>query len=137
MRKSLWILPLAVLLIPCGLWAAEETTISPIDSTCPVVDVLDPAFEPVETAGKSCGPTTCDKGERCCNAECGICAPAGGPCPLIGCPLQADDTELLWTAGRPCGPTTCAAGQVCCNESCGICTPPGGVCTQQECPPQS
>lgn len=70
-----------VVLIPASAQAAEAAP------QAPVLDLAELLAnpEPVEMAGKQCGPVTCAQGERCCNAECGICAPAGGPCPLIGC----------------------------------------------------
>jgi hypothetical protein len=35
--------------------------------------------------GVTCGRNTCPAGQFCCNASCGICAPAGGACIQIAC----------------------------------------------------
>ncbi|HEX7669676.1 MAG TPA: hypothetical protein VF395_08845 [Polyangiaceae bacterium] len=75
--------------------------------------------------GIACGKNTCAKGEYCCNASCGMCAPMGAACIQIACD----------PAPVPCGTNTCASGEVCCNESCGICAAPGGGCTTQFCVP--
>jgi hypothetical protein len=97
-----------------------------------------PAGSPA-TAGKgsdpdrSCGSATCDTGEVCCNASCGICTKPGQGCTKQFCVDDDAGVDAGGTKGESCGPSTCAAGQVCCNESCGICTKPGGVCTQQFC----
>lgn len=72
----------------------------------------------------SCGLSTCEAGEVCCNASCGICTPPDGFCTQQIC----DPADL-----EPCGDAVCPLGEVCCNASCGICTPPGMACTQQAC----
>jgi hypothetical protein len=38
-----------------------------------------------KSKGEACGSRTCGAGEYCCNASCGICAPAGGACIQIAC----------------------------------------------------
>lgn len=35
--------------------------------------------------GVTCGDTTCDTGQVCCNASCGICTPPDGACIQIAC----------------------------------------------------
>lgn len=72
----------------------------------------DPEEEPVK-----CGKNTCDKGEVCCNENCGICAKPDGPCPLIECLPEEPEPEPE-PEGEKCGDNTCPAGEVCCNESC-------------------
>jgi hypothetical protein len=78
-----------------------------------------------------CGPSTCARGETCCNESCGICTEPGEGCTKQLClPEDAGAPE-----GESCGRVTCDPGQVCCNESCGICTEPDGFCTEQFCGP--
>jgi hypothetical protein len=77
--------------------------------------------------GVKCGPSTCAKGEVCCNESCGYCTAPGESCTEEFCGGVP--------GGEECGNVTCDAGQVCCNASCGICTEPGGFCTQQACEP--
>jgi len=38
-----------------------------------------------EVGGEVCGNNVCGAGYYCCNASCGICAPAGGACIQIAC----------------------------------------------------
>ncbi len=40
-------------------------------------------------AAVRCGNNTCGAGEFCCNASCGICAPAGGACIQLFCEPDA------------------------------------------------
>jgi hypothetical protein len=36
-------------------------------------------------AGVACGKRSCDVGQKCCSASCGICGSAAGACPAIAC----------------------------------------------------
>lgn len=77
--------------------------------------------------GPACGPITCKKGEQCCDANCGMCAPMGAMCPAVACaPVDAGPPV-------PCGSTTCAAGEYCCSPSCNLCEPNGAECPQMAC----
>jgi hypothetical protein len=50
--------------------------------------------------GIACGKNTCAKGQYCCNALCGVCAPMGAAC-IQGCPTEP---------GAPCTTNTdCSA----------------------------
>lgn len=75
-----------------------------------------------------CGRNTCNTGQVCCNASCGVCVAPGATCDKQQCP-GAPRTP---TAIR-CGTAQCNDGQVCCNASCGICTAPGATCSDQTC----
>jgi hypothetical protein len=43
------------------------------------------ACVPDAIGGGSCGGNTCGKGQYCCNASCGTCAPIGAACTQIAC----------------------------------------------------
>jgi hypothetical protein len=91
-------------------------------------------------AGTPCGPVTCSGNKICCDASCGICGRAGGPCPDVPACVSgpAAGPQPLFLdhgpgGGEPCNRRHCGAGQFCCNFSCSICAPEGGFCTQQLC----
>ena len=68
----------------------------------------------------TCGENVCGKGEYCCNASCGICAPEGGGC-----------IQLYCEPAPPTGCTVialCVEGYVWDDKSCS-CVPAGGTCT--------
>jgi len=82
-----------------------------------------------QTTVSMCGPNTCNTGQVCCNASCGICVAPGSSCDTTPCAGAARAP----TAVR-CGSAQCNDGQVCCNASCGICAAPGETCSDQQCP---
>jgi hypothetical protein len=75
-----------------------------------------------------CGRNTCNVGQVCCNASCGVCVAAGSSCDKQQCP----GAPRAPTAIR-CGNGQCNDGQVCCNASCGICAAPGETCSDKKC----
>lgn len=75
-----------------------------------------------------CGSNTCNTGQVCCNASCGICVAPGQTCDQRQC-ANAPRTPTVVLCGRG----QCNDGQVCCNASCGICAAPGASCSDQEC----
>src|SRR5688572_249569 len=79
-----------------------------------------------DPGGGNCGSNTCQQGEVCCNASCGICVAEGGACIQLAC----EPEEV------PCGNSTCAAGEYCCNPECGICTTAGNACPAIGCEPE-
>lgn len=75
-----------------------------------------------------CGRNTCNTGQVCCNASCGVCVAPGATCDKRQCSgAPRTPTAVL------CGTAQCNDGQVCCNASCGICTAPGATCSDQKC----
>ncbi len=61
--------------------------------------------------GSPCGPSVCGAGQFCCNSTCGICGPAGGPCPTIACAGTGGGSGL----GQLCTQTSeCGSGLLCC-----------------------
>jgi hypothetical protein len=61
--------------------------------------------------GSPCGPSACGAGQFCCNSACGICGPAGGPCPTITCAGTGGGSGI----GQTCNQTSeCGAGLMCC-----------------------
>ena len=75
-----------------------------------------------------CGRNTCNTGQVCCNASCGICVAPGESCDQKQCAgAPRTPTAAL------CGRGQCNDGLVCCNASCGICAAPGETCSQEEC----
>lgn len=75
-----------------------------------------------------CGRNTCNTGQVCCNASCGICVAPGATCDHQQCAgAPRAPTAVL------CGKGQCNDGQVCCNASCGICRAPGETCSDQKC----
>jgi len=81
-----------------------------------------------QTTSTMCGHNTCNVGQVCCNASCGICTAPGATCDQAPCSGAARTP----TAVR-CGRGQCNDGQVCCNASCGICTAPGETCSEAPC----
>jgi hypothetical protein len=75
-----------------------------------------------------CGPNTCNVGDVCCNASCGICTAPGESCSQTPCRFGAQVPSNI-----RCGLSICNTGQVCCNPSCGICAPPGASCSHEIC----
>jgi hypothetical protein len=78
---------------------------------------------------QSCGPSTCNVGEVCCNASCGTCVHPGDACDTT----RRCSSEITFPDSQSCGMQTCNVGLVCCNPSCGICAPPGEPCSQDAC----
>lgn len=76
----------------------------------------------------SCGTSTCNVGEVCCNPSCGTCARPGERCDERPCPAT-----ITYPESQLCGMQTCNVGLSCCNASCGICAPPGEPCSQAPC----
>lgn len=75
-----------------------------------------------------CGRNTCNTGQVCCNASCGVCVAPGATCDQQQCAgAPRVPTAVL------CGRGQCNDGQVCCNASCGICAAPGETCSDQPC----
>jgi hypothetical protein len=75
-----------------------------------------------------CGRNTCNTGQVCCNASCGVCVAPGETCDQQQCAgAPYTPTAVL------CGKGQCNDGQVCCNPSCGICTAPGATCPNTQC----
>lgn len=75
-----------------------------------------------------CGRNTCNTGQVCCNASCGICVAPGESCDQKQCAgAPRTPTAIL------CGRGQCNDGLVCCNASCGICAAPGETCSQEKC----
>jgi len=75
-----------------------------------------------------CGRNTCNTGQVCCNASCGICVAPGASCDQRQCAgAPRTPTAVL------CGQGQCNDGQVCCNASCGICAAPGETCSDKKC----
>ncbi len=76
--------------------------------------------DPAPGQGVACGGTTCDAGQVCCDATCGVCAATQDACPGdISCP------------DAMCGSTTCGDGTACCNDTC--CLPVGETCAVGAC----
>ena len=65
------------------------------------------------TGAIPCGPNYCSLSQFCCNAACGICGPAGGPCPSTACGTGgASGTK---SAGENCAQSSeCSSGLLCC-----------------------
>jgi hypothetical protein len=81
-----------------------------------------------QTTISMCGPNTCNVGQVCCNASCGICVAPGATCDQAQCAgAPRAPTNFL------CGRGQCNDGQICCNPSCGICVAPGETCSEQPC----
>jgi hypothetical protein len=87
---------------------------------------------PSSAACTTCGAYLCGPGEYCCNSACGICGPAGGPCPNINCVGTGGGNGV----GQTCTQNSdCASGLLCCYP-CGTagctnqCMQPGpnGAC---------
>ena len=75
-----------------------------------------------------CGRNTCNTGQVCCNASCGVCVAPGETCDQQQCAgAPRTPTAVL------CGRGQCNDGQVCCNASCGICAAPGETCSDKQC----
>lgn len=75
-----------------------------------------------------CGANTCNVGQVCCNASCGVCVAQGSTCDKTQCTgAPRIPTAVL------CGRAQCNDGQVCCNASCGVCTAPGDTCDDKKC----
>lgn len=75
-----------------------------------------------------CGRNTCNTGQVCCNASCGICVAPGATCDQQQCAgAPRTPTAVL------CGKGQCNDGQVCCNPTCGICAAPGATCSDKKC----
>lgn len=110
MKRQLAILAVTVL-FAMGCGAAADTSQEPVATEAEVE----------ASAGAKCGAVTCGDGEKCCNAECGLCVARGSPCPLIGC-VPAPAPEVEAAAGKQCGPNVCAQGERCCSQQCGVCT---------------
>ncbi len=100
-----------------------------------------PIPSPLPTPG-TCGGNVCGKGEYCCNASCGTCAPLGASCTQQVCDpveiAEPGETSLFPTPipfplpdPGTCGGNVCGKGEYCCNASCGTCAPLGASCTQQ------
>lgn len=61
--------------------------------------------------GSPCGPSVCGAGQFCCNPTCGICGPAGGPCPTIACAGNGGGSGI----GQWCTQSSeCGSGLLCC-----------------------
>ena len=70
---------------PSGFACVDD----PSDSCDPAAGGADCGGMCVPAAGESCGPNTCETGEVCCNASCGICTPPDGACIQVACePLE-------------------------------------------------
>jgi hypothetical protein len=81
-----------------------------------------------QTTISMCGPNTCNVGQVCCNASCGICTARGATCDQTQCAgAPRAPTNIL------CGRGQCNDGQICCNPSCGICVAPGETCSEEPC----
>ncbi len=53
--------------------------------------------------GVECGPNTCDEGQVCCNASCGICTEPDGVCTEEACePSPGESCDLACDAGQHC-----------------------------------
>ncbi len=50
--------------------------------------------------GTPCGTNTCGRGQYCCNASCGICAPDGGVCIQLACFEPVPESSITTTAVR-------------------------------------
>ena len=75
-----------------------------------------------------CGRNTCNTGQVCCNASCGVCVAPGETCDQQQCAgAPRTPTAVL------CGRGQCNDGQVCCNASCGTCAAPGETCSDKQC----
>ncbi|HZI12589.1 MAG TPA: hypothetical protein VE153_19560 [Myxococcus sp.] len=115
MKRQLAILAMTALFaLGCG-GAAADTSTEPVATEAEVE----------AAAGAKCGAVTCGDGEKCCNAECGLCVARGSVCPLIGCVREAAPApapEVEAAAGKQCGSNVCGAGERCCSQACGVCT---------------
>lgn len=82
---------------------------------CPPGEVCEPTSgECVPDRPTSCGQSTCEAPNVCCNASCGICALPGQGCPQDTC--------------ESCGNLTCRPGEICLSNS-----PP--TCGSEMCAP--
>ena len=88
--------------------------------------------QPVE-----CGPTTCARGQVCCNESCGICTPPGGFCTQQFCGDPDPGPEPMPPSGPSCGGIAgipCAGAATCVDDPSDDCDPEnggadcGGVC---------
>jgi len=91
----------------------ELVTVQCFRAPCPQVEqcVLD------EVGGTACGDVTCEVGQVCCNASCGICTAPDMACIQIACEPDPDLT---------CASVLCIEGTTC------IETPEGPQCLPQE-----
>lgn len=79
-----------------------------------------------EDAGERvrCGPVTCEQGQVCCNASCGICTAPGGTCVEIACTTEC------------AGNAECAPDEYCALSHCpdgrrdGVCVPRPEACPE-------
>jgi len=63
-----------------------------------------------ETGATACGANTCNAGNYCCNASCGVCAPLGTGCDATPCRTEAGaDARSLGEAGVTGDGGPCAA----------------------------
>ncbi len=87
------------------------------------------------SGGVSCGTFSCSLSQFCSNSSCGICGPAGGPCPTIACATGGAGNGNS-TLGQTCTLTNDCSSRLLCCYPCGTagctnqCMQPGpsGVC---------